>query len=529
MSSSLSQPEEKLVHTESPPYPRRWQALVVLSLSLFVVTVGNTILNVALPTIRTELDAGSSQLQWIVDAYLLVFAGLLLTAGSLGDRFGRRRALVTGLVVFAIGSVFAAVADSANALIASRALMGLGAAGIMPTTLSILTNIFPARERPKAIAAWAAVSGLGIAAGPIAGGWLLEHYSWNSIFLVNLPVIALTLLGVAALVPESRDPDTPSLDIAGAGLSIAGLSAIVWGLIEAPGRGWGSPVILAAFATGAAIMAGFVAWERRTDHPMLEVGVFRNPRFSAASVSIAFLFFALMGVVFLLTSYLQTVLGYDTLETGVRLLPIAGGMIVAARLSVIVSQRAGTKVAVAGGLGTVALALAQFATFDVGTGYGPIAAALTTMGLGIGLAMSPATEAIMGALPRSKAGIGSAMNDVVREVGGTLGVAVLGSVLTSGYGSAIDNDVTALPASAAAAATDSVGAAHELAAQLGGSAGQRLLEASNLAFVEGMATTATLAAAAAVVGALIALVLLPARSGTERAPMSIEALEPAGA
>jgi EmrB/QacA subfamily drug resistance transporter len=373
------------------------------------------------------------------------------------------------------------------------------------------------------------VSGLGIAAGPVTGGWLLEHYSWNSIFLVNLPIIALALVGIAALVPESRDPAKPRLDLIGAGLSIAGLSAIVWGLIEAPDRGWGSSAILAAFAAGAAIMAVFVAWERRIDHPMLEVDVFRNLRFSAASVSIAFLFFALMGIVFLLTSYLQTVLGYDTFETGVRILPIAGGMIVASRLSVVIAGRAGTKVAVAGGLGTVALALAQFATFEVDTGYGPIAAALTTLGLGIGLAMSPATDAIMGALPRAKAGIGSAMNDVVREVGGTLGVAVLGSILTSGYGTAMNDDVTSLPASAATTATDSVGAAHELAAQLGGPVGQRLLEASNAAFVDSMATTATLAAAAAVVGAVIALVLLPARSKTERSPAGIEAAEPAAA
>ena len=331
------------MYTDANPYPRRWLALFVLSLSLFVVTVGNTILNVALPTIRTELDAGSSQLQWIVDSYLLVFAGLLLTAGSLGDRFGRRRALVVGLVIFAIGSVLAAISSSANELIASRALMGLGAAGIMPTTLSILTNIFPSSERPKAIAVWAGVSGLGIAAGPITGGWLLEHFAWNSVFLVNLPIVAVCLLGAAALVPESRDPESPRLDIVGAGLSIAGLSAIVWALIEAPERGWGAPVILAAFAAGAATMAAFVAWERRTDHPMLEVSVFRNLRFSAASISVAFVFFALMGVVYFLTTYLQTVLGYGTFDTGVRMLPIAAGMIVASRLSVTIAGRSGRR------------------------------------------------------------------------------------------------------------------------------------------------------------------------------------------
>jgi EmrB/QacA subfamily drug resistance transporter len=517
------------MHADARPYPRRWQALVILALSLFVVTVGNTILNVALPTIRAELDAGSSQLQWIVDAYLLVFAGLLMTAGSLGDRFGRRRALMTGLVIFAIGSALAALSGSATELIASRGLMGLGAAAIMPTTLSILTNIFPSHERPKAIAIWAGVSGLGIAAGPITGGWLLEHLDWNSVFLVNIPVVALALLGAAMLVPESRDPGKPRLDLVGAGLSTAGLSALVWGLIEAPGRGWSSSVILGAFAVGAAIMAAFVAWEHRSAHPMLDVRVFRNPRFSAASVSIAFMFFALMGVVYFLTTYVQTVLGYGTLDTGVRMLPIAGGMIVASRLSVVVAGRLGTKLAVAGGLGIVALALAQFATFGVDTAYGPIAVALTTMGLGIGLAMSPATEAIMGALPRAKAGIGSAMNDVVREVGGTLGIAVLGSVLTSSYGNAMDDDVAGLPGSAASAATDSVGAAHEVAAHVGGTAGERLLAASNDAFVHGMATTATLAAVAAVVGAIVALALLPARTQTHDAPAGADALQPAAA
>jgi EmrB/QacA subfamily drug resistance transporter len=493
-------------------YARRWQALGVLALSLFVVTVGNTILNVGLPTIRTDLGASSSQLQWIVDGYLLVFAGLLLTAGSLGDRFGRRRALVTGLLVFGAGSVLAALSGSASALIASRALMGLGAAAIMPTTLSILTNIFPAEERPKAIAAWAAVSGLGIAAGPLSGGWLLEHFAWNSIFLVNLPVVGVALLGAALLVPESRDPDSPRLDLVGAGLSIAGLSAVVWGLIEAPARGWGDGLITAAFAGGAAILVGFIAWERRTDHPMLDVSVFRNLRFSAASLSIAFVFFALMGILYFLTAYLQTVLGYTALEAGVRVLPVAGGMVVASKASLKLVGRLGTKLAVAGGLGTVAVALYLFSTFDAGTAYGPIAIALGLMGTGMGFAMSPATEAIMGSLPKAKAGIGSAMNDVVREVGGTLGVAVLGSVLTTSFASSMDGAVPGLPGGAAEAASDSVGAAHEVAAQLGGGVATKLLDASNSAFVDAMGTSASIAAGVALVGALVALAFLPSRA-----------------
>ncbi|HEX5866205.1 MAG TPA: MFS transporter, partial [Beijerinckiaceae bacterium] len=478
------------------PYPRRWQALGVLALSLLVITMGNTILNVGLPTIREELDASSSQLQWIVDSYLLVFAGLLLAAGSLGDRFGRKRALVSGLVVFGLGSVAAALATDATMLIASRALMGLGAAGIMPTTLSILTNIFPSDERPKAIAAWAAVSGLGIAIGPISGGFLIEHFAWSSIFLINLPVVAVCLAGAAVLVPNSRDPESAKIDMPGTGLSIAGLSAIVWALIEAPEKGWTSPTILAAFVAGSAIIGAFIAWERKADHPMLDVSVFRNLRFSAASISITFVFFALMGVMYFLTTYLQSVLGYSALQAGVKMLPIAIGMIIASKLAVGLTRRFGTKFSVALGLAHVAGALAMIATFDTGTSGLEIALALGTLGQGMGLAMSPATDAIMGALPRSKAGIGSAMNDVVRELGGTLGVAVLGSILSSSYGSLMGDATTALPPGAAEAAGDSVGGAHEVAAQIGGGAGAKLVALADGAFVDAMATTASIAAGA---------------------------------
>jgi EmrB/QacA subfamily drug resistance transporter len=518
------------VASHPPPtelYPRRWQALGVLALSLLVITMGNTILNVGLPTIREELDASSSQLQWITDSYLLVFAGLLLAAGSLGDRFGRKRALVAGLVTFGVGSFLASISDSASALIASRAVMGLGAAAIMPTTLSILTNIFPSHERPKAIAAWAAVSGLGIAVGPISGGFLLEHFNWNSIFLINLPVAAACLIGAFRLVPESRDPDSPRLDPVGTGLSVAGLTAVVWALIEAPERGWGSTTIVGAFALGAAILAAFIAWERRIDHPMLDVRVFRNLRFSAASLSITFVFFALMGVMYFLTTYLQSVLGYTALETGVRVLPIAAGMILASKLSLPMTRLLGTKVTVAAGLGTIAVSMALVARFDVDTAYLEIATALGMIGQGIGMAMSPATEAIMGALPRAKAGIGSAMNDVVREVGGTLGIAVLGSILASSYASGMDDAVNGLPGEAAHAASDSVGAAHEIGANVGGEAGGTLIGLADQAFVDAMATTSVLAAAAAVIGALIALVFLPSRAQAEpTAARSGELLEP---
>jgi EmrB/QacA subfamily drug resistance transporter len=412
--------------------------------------------------------------------------------------------------------VLAAVSEGSSALIASRALMGVGAAGIMPTTLSILTNMFPASERPKAIAIWSAVAGMGVAIGPIAGGWMIEHLDWRWIFLFNLPAIAACLLGAAVLVPDSRDPAKPRLDVVGALLSIAGLSALVWGLIEAPERGWTEPVILAAFAAGVAILAVFAVWERRVEEPMLEIGVFRNARFSAASASITFVYFALMGVMYFLTTYLQSVLGFSALEAGERMLPIAVGMILTAKSAVALTKRIGTKLVVATGLGVVSGALFMVSGFGVDTGDGPLCLALGLLGAGIGLAIATATESIMGTLPRAKAGIGSAMNDVVREVGGTLGVAVLGSILASGYAAGMDGATEGLPADAAAAASDSVGGAHQVAAQSGAT---DLIATANDAFVDAMSTTSGIAAAIAVAGALIAAAFLPARARSESAQL----------
>ena len=516
----------------APPttlYARRWQALIVLAMSLLIVCIDNTILNVALPTIQEELDASSSQLQWIVDGYLLVFAVLLLIAGSLGDRFGRKKALSFGLVVFGVGSLLAAGAPGTTQLIASRALMGVGAAAIMPTTLSILTNIFPENERPKAIAIWSAVAGMGIAIGPTTGGWLIENFDWSSVFLVNIPIVIVGLVAGAFLIPESRDPEPKALDFPGAGLSIAGLSLAVWGLIEASERGWTDSMVLGAFALGGAILALFVLWERRTDHPMLDVSVFRNLRFSAASLAVGFVFFALMGVVYFLTTYLQSVMGFSALEAGIRMIPVAIGMIATTKLSVVLTEKLGTKIVVALGMSTVSTALYVLSTCGVDTGYGRVAIALGVLGSGMALAMSPATESIMGSLPKAKAGIGSAMNDVVREVGGTLGVAVLGSVLASGYGGSMDDAVAGLPSGAAEAASDSVGAAHQVAAQVGGDTAARLIQAADQAFVDAMSTTATLAAAVALFGALIAAAFLPSRATDESAVGQDALPEPAAA
>ena len=499
--------------SETPePYARRWQALAVLSASLLVITIDNTILNVALPSLREALNVDSSQAQWIVDSYLLVFASLLLVAGTLGDRFGRRRALFLGLIVFGTGSVLASLSASADQLIAARALMGVGAAAIMPGTLSILMNIFPKEERPKAIAAWAGVSGLGIALGPIVGGLLLEHFDWTSVFLVNVPIVIVALIAGKVLIPESRDPASPRVDVVGAVLSIAGLTAVVWGLIEASDRGWTSPAVLGAFAVGATVLTAFLAWERRVRQPMIDIEIFRNLRFTAASLSVMLVFFGLMGAVFVLTTYLQTVLGYSALEAGVKMLPVAVGLVIGSRVAIAVTERFGSKAAVAGGLVVVAAGLEILSQADLDSGYNLVATALAVLGLGIGVAMTPATDAIMGALPKEKAGAGSAMNDVLRELGGTLGVAVLGTLLASKYGDGMEGSASSLSDPVASASLDSVDAAHAAAAQIGGDAGSSLIASADQAFVTAMGSTTNIAAAVAMAGALVALLFLPSRS-----------------
>jgi len=499
-------------------YRRRWQALVVLSLSLVVISMDNTILNVALPTLVRELGASASQLQWMVDAYTLAFAGLLLTMGALGDRFGRRLLLDLGLLVFVGGSIASAWAGSAEVLIATRTAMGIGGAMIMPATLSIITDIFPSgTERDRAIGVWAGMAGLGIVLGPVIGGWLLTHFWWGSVFLINVPVVAVALLAGWLLVPESKDPKATPLDPIGALLSVAGLVSLVYGIIEAPGQGWTDPLILWAFGAGGALLLLFVGWELRSRHPMLQIGFFRNPRFSAASAAITLVFFALFGMIFLLQQHLQFVLGYTALQAGYRLLPVAT-LVLAAPLSARIVEHAGTKLVVAAGLVIVATGLWLISRVGVGDGYTPIGWALAVLGFGMGATMAPATASIMGSLPPAKAGVGSAMNDTTRMVGGALGVAVLGSLLSSSYRSGIAPALSGLPRPAAAAARDSVGAALGVANRLGlgpsaSAAGSHLAQAARASFVDAMGNVALVAAAVALLGALIALALLPPRDG----------------
>jgi EmrB/QacA subfamily drug resistance transporter len=499
--------------------PRRWWTLAVLCLSLLIIGLDNTILNVALPTLQHDLGASSSQLQWIVDVYMLVFAGVLLTAGSLGDRFGRKRALTFGLLAFGAGSLLSALAGSAEMLIATRALMGIGGAFIMPSTLSIITATFPASERGKAIGIWAGCSGLGIAIGPVAGGWLLESHGWGSIFLVNLPVVLLALVAGRFLVPESRDESAPRLDPRGFVLSFAGLTALVWAIIEAPARGWTDPAILSAIAVAALVLAAFAAWELRAPEPMLDVKLFRNPRFSASSAAITLAFFALFGMIFFLTQYLQDVRGYSALEAGLRTLPVAAGLVLGGPLSAALTARLGAKRVVAGGLLAVAVALWLFSTAEVDSTYTLIAGALVLMGLGMASAMAPATDAIMGSLPPAKVSVGSAVNDTTRTTGGALGVAVLGSLLASGYRGHMDAVTSTLPGPARDAAQDSLAGALAVAGRVGGAAGDRLHSAAEQAFMSGMHSAALVAALTALAGSLVALLFLPARE-REAAPLT---------
>jgi EmrB/QacA subfamily drug resistance transporter len=493
-------------------YPRRWWTLGVLCLSLLVIGLDNTILNVALPTLVRDLHASASQLQWMVDSYALVFAGMLLTAGALGDRYGRRRVLGGGMLLFGTASALSAFAGSAGALIAWRAVMGLGAALIMPSTLSIVTNVFPARERGRAIGIWAGVSGLGIAIGPALGGWLLQHFWWGSVFFVNVPVTAAAIIAGLALIPESRDPAATPLDPAGVVLSIAGLGALVYGLIEAPSHGWTSGTILGSLAAAAVLLTAFVLVERRQRTPMMDVRLFENARFTAASLTTALVFFALFGALFFLSQYLQFVLGFDALGSGMRILPVSVALIVSAPLSARITERIGTKLVVGAGMLLVAAGLALLSTASTTSGYGLVAASMVLLGLGMGNVMAPATEAIMGALPPARAGVGSAVSSTVRQVGGVLGVAVLGSLLSSIYGTRLGASLHGVPVAVAKAAGDSVGAASQIAARLGGAPARELLASSHSAFIHGMDVTVITAAGVALLGALLALVFLPARA-----------------
>jgi EmrB/QacA subfamily drug resistance transporter len=495
---------------------RRWWILAVLCLSVLLVVIDNTIVNVALPTMSRDLAASTQGLQWIVDAYTLVFAGLLLVGGNLGDRLGRRRVLQAGLALFALTSVGAALARGTGELIAGRAAMGIAAALIYPATLALLNSVFTsAKERATAIGIWAGVSGLAVAIGPVAGGLLLRHFSWSSVFYVNVPVVVIALAAGWRLLPESRDPRAGRFDPLGAVASVAGIGLLVWTIIEAPRHGWLTARTLGGFAAALVILAGFALWQLRRPDPLLDVRLFANPRFSAASGAIALAFFGLFGFIFLITQYFQIVRGYDPLRAGVATLPFAivtGAMSPAA---IALMKRAGTKIVVTAGLLLMSSGFVVAAGTAVSAAYwGRIVTAMVLMAAGLALTSSPATEAIMGTLPRDKAGAGSAVNDTTRELGGTLGVAIVGSAMSTVYGSHVVSALARLgaPAAAAAAAKQSVVAGLGVAAQLPPGLQAAAAAATRQAFMDGLHAGSFVAAGATAAAALATLLFLPARA-----------------
>lgn len=513
--TSPTMPDTESLHDAI--YRRRWWTLSVLCLSLLIVFVGNSSLNVTIPTLSRELHATESQLQWVIAIYSLVFAGLLFTTGAIGDRFGRKGALQFGLVVFLLACVAATLSNQMWQLIGCRAAMGVGAAFIMPSTLSILVNVFPPHERTKAIAVWAGVTGAAGAIGPVASGFLLGHFWYGAVFLVNVPIILVAFVSGWFLVPKSKDPQQGQLDPVGALLSIVGIVSIVYGLIEAPDKGWTSPATLVAFSVGAIVLTIFVLWERHTDEPMLDIAFFRNSAFSTGTGGMVLIFMSMFGVMFLITQYFQLILGYTPLDAALRLLPMAPIMVIVSPLTPRLSERFGANKTVAAGMSLVAVGLLMFRGLSVDTSYPYILISVIPLVSGIALAMSPMTAAIMSAVPPRRAGAGSAMNDATRELGAALGVAVMGSIAASRYAVAVDSLTTQLPAAGQEVARSSIAGALQVASQLPADAGDALKAGAESAFIDGIHLAVTIGAILAVVAAAIVVRYLPRQLAHEGA------------
>jgi EmrB/QacA subfamily drug resistance transporter len=503
-------------------YARRWKTLGVLSLSLVIIGLDNTILNVALPTLQDHFHASASRLQWMVDSYMLVFAGLLLVFGTLGDRFGRKLALQAGVSVFGLASLAAPFAGSAGQLIAVRAGMGVGAALIMPATLSIIANVFTGEERTKAIAIWAALAAVGIGLGPLAGGLLLEWFSWWSVFMVNVPFAALALLFGIRLVPESRDPRPGAFDLLGGLLSTAGFTVLVYAIIEAPSRGWSSALVLESLAASVVLLTAFLLWERRATEPMLDLSFFRNAKFSVGTASVSIAFFGLMGGSFGLTQYLQFAHGYSAIQAGGIMSSMALGLMLGSGSSSRAVTRLGTSRVVAVGLSGLAGLLAVPLLWDTSTGASVLVVWFFGLTLAMGWTMAPATAAVIAAVPAAKSGVASATNTVARMVAGALGVAVIGSLVSSLYSNDVGGKLDVLPSGAQAQAENSVGAANAIAAHLPPHVAAHVLSVTGDAFTQAIGYGLLVGAGCAAVAALLVLRFLPAREAHAAKPDVIE-------
>ncbi|MGC0419281.1 MFS transporter [Embleya sp. AB8] len=503
---------DRTTKAEGPPDPRRWWALGALVIGLLVVGLDTTIINVAMPTMSDQLGASTGDLQWIADSYIVVFAALMLPAGLIGDRYGRRRFLLVGLAIFGVGSVVGALVGSVEGVIAARALMGVGGAFIMPLSLSILPSLFPAAERGKAISVWAASTALGIPLGPILGGLLLEHFWWGSVFLINIPMVALALLVCTVLLPVSRSADAPKVDIAVTTLVVTGLTTLIFALIEAPEWGWSDARVLALFGAAGLLIVGLAVRETRARQPMIDFRLFHDRNFLWGTVAALVPSFAMAGVLFLIPQRFQSVDGHNALGTGLRLLPLLGGLFVTALSGDRLVPRFGYKVVIPSGLLVLGTGLLMGAAGSVHDGYGWTACWLTVTGLGIGLSLVPSMDAVMANLAPERAGMGSALVQTLRQVAGALGVAILGSVLASAY---LDRlDTSGRPGRVVGAARDSIGGAAKVA---GHGADPALLDSAREAFVHGMNLSLLICGVAALVLTVAVATFLPRRAGGDPA------------
>ncbi|AOR32397.1 multidrug MFS transporter [Streptomyces fodineus] len=503
--------------------PRRWWALGALVASMLTLGFDMTILNVALPTMAGRLGATTGQQQWMADAYVVVFAALMLPAGLLGDRFGRRRMLIAGLGVFLAGSLLGALAGDVNWVVAARAFMGIGGAFVTPLALSVLPSLFSPDERTKAVGIMSAASALGMPLGPIIGGWLLDHFWWGSVFLVNVPMAAIGIAACVFLLPETSDPASPAVDLVSTALTATGLAALIYAIIEAPDRGWGDALVLAMFGAAAVLLTALVLRERRAARPMLDMTLLAHRGFLFNTLAATLVMFVLSGLMFVLPPYLQAVLGHDALGTGLRLLPLMGGLLVAARGAQPVVARFGARAVVSAGLVVLAFAALLGSRTTTGSGYGYTALWLTITGVGFGFSVVPAMDGALGTLPRDRAGSGSGLLMTLRQVGGAIGIALLGSLLSGAFRDRLD--VTGLPPQAAHTAGDSVVAAHLTGEKLGSA---RLLASANSAYVHGMGVVLLVCGIAALAAALPAAAFLPRATPTQgAAPEMVAAPEDA--
>ncbi|MFF7718466.1 MFS transporter [Streptomyces luteogriseus] len=515
MSFLANTPVEKM----AGPYARRWWALLVLCLSLLITVMANTSLIVAAPDMTTDLGLSSSDLQWVVDGYTVPYAALMLVLGAIGDKYSRRGALMLGLLIFAAGSVMGSMVDETSLVIGARAIMGIGAAVVMPATLSLVVATFPRSERAKAITAWAATSGVAVAVGPLVSGWLLEDHAWGSTFLINVPIAVLAVFGALALVPPSKAEGMGRIDYVGGLLSIVTVGSLIYAAIEGPHAGWGVGPVTAAVVAGVGLVA-FVAWELRHPHPMLDVRKFALRPFSGSMLAVMFFFFGMFAVIYYATQFLQFVLGYGALDTGVRLLPLGGAVFLGSALTGVLAPKLGVRVMAVTGMAVGTAGMFLLTQIDKGSTYGDFLAPLMMLGLALGLAISPATDTIMGSFPESELGVGGGVNDTALELGGALGIAVLGSLLGTAYRDELTDLVgNRLPGEAMETAKDSVGAGLAVAERVaqdpsaGPQQAQAAVDAVHQAFAHGVAQTSLIGGIIMAAGTLIVLAVLPGRRG----------------